>query len=338
MTTNTFIRPVLFILLLAPLFMGCDKDPGPWNHHKLEAAMQYAREIGTHSLIIQTDGEMVKTYGEIDSISRIHSIRKAILMALISQHLDKIDLNSTLADLGIDDTPIPLTDLQKTATVEHLIKSISGINHPAVSQVGNAQRMRDSLLGSSPNTPGTKWAYNNWDYNALTTVFEQESSRTVQEAFEKGIARPLHIEKYETFYRRDTSLSRHAKVGFRLSTRDMAKFGQLFLDEGQWNGQEIIPKDWIAKITTDFVLSPTPSDERHAQGYLWWLPSGNYAGGLPEGSFLTTGTSGQRIFVIPAWNTVIAHKVMTDVPKKERTPVSGKEFEQLMSMVRDSRN
>ena len=259
-------------------------------------------------------------------------------MALISQHLDKIDLESTLAEIGIDDHPIPLTQLQKTTKIIHLLKSTSGINHPAVSQVGNAQLLRDSLLGLTENEPGIKWAYNNWDYNALTTIFEQLSGLSVSEAFEKGIAEPLNIKDYETFYRRDTTMSMHSKVGFRLSTRDMAKFGQLFLDNGIWNKEEVIPKEWIENITTDYVLNSLPKKERFAQGYFWWLPAEDYAGGIPKGSYLTTGTAGQRIFVIPKWNMVVAHKTMTDIPSKERTPVSSRKFEQLMKLIKESSN
>ncbi|MEM7087432.1 MAG: serine hydrolase [Bacteroidota bacterium] len=328
---------ILLVALFAIVALGCGETKSDWDHDKLNEVINYSKKIGTFSLVIQVDGKIVASYGDIDSISRVHSIRKAILMALVSQHLDKIDLESTLAEIGIDDHPIPLTELQKTTKIIHLLKSTSGINHPAVSQVGNAQLLRDSLLGTSENEPGTKWAYNNWDYNALTTIFEKLSGQSVSRAFETGIAKPLGITHYETFYRSDTTMSMHSKVGFRLSTRDMAKFGQLFLNKGIWNNEEIISNQWIENITTDFVLNSIPKKERYAQGYLWWIPAEDYAGGLPKGSYLTTGSAGQRIFVIPEWNMVVAHKTMTDIPSKERTPVSSRKFEELMRLIKDSR-
>lgn len=332
------IRHLLqLIIICAFSFSGCDKIEKIWNENDLNKAIEYAQEIGTFSLIIQTNGEIVSSYGNIDSLSRIHSIRKAILMALISQHLDKINLQSTLSEINIDDYPIPLTELQKSTKIIHLLKSTSGINHPAVSQVGNAQILRDSLLGILPNKPGTKWAYNNWDYNALTTVFEKLTGLTISQAFEEGIANPLDIKHFDTFYRKDSTLSIHSKAGFRLSTRDMAKFGQLFLNNGIWNKKEIIPKDWIENITKDYTLNSIPKKERYAQGYLWWVPANDYANGIPKGSYLTTGSAGQRILVIPEWNTVIAHKTMTEIPSKERTPVSSKEFEQLIILIKEAR-
>jgi len=332
------MKSIIFILILGSIsILSCQKNEAFWDRGKLDEAISYAEEIGTYALIIQTNGKKVASYGDIDKPSRVHSVRKAILMALVSQHLDKIDLQSTLAELNIDDYPIPLTELQRKTKVIHLLKSTSGINHPAVSQVGNAQTLRDSLLGKNPNIPGTKWAYNNWDYNALTTIFENNTELTILEAFENGIAKPLGIKDYESFYRRDTTLSLHAKAGFRLSTRDMAKFGQLFLNMGFWDGHEIIPKAWIKKITNDYTLTGYESNGRYGHGYLWWIPSEHYAGGIPQGSYITTGSWGQRILVIPKWSTIIVHKTMTDIPSKERTPVTRTEFEQLVYLISQAR-
>ncbi len=335
---NNNIKPIICLFIVCLIqFFGCGVKDDLWDQSKLEKASKFAEEKGTFAFIVQTNSNIVFSFGDIDKVSRVHSVRKAILMALISQHLDKLDLQYTLSELNIDDYPIPLTQLQKTTKVIHLIKSISGINHPAVSQVGNAQALRDSLLGKAPNIPGSKWAYNNWDYNTLTTVFEYTSGLTISEAFEQGIARPLNIKKYDSFYRRDTTLSVHAKAGFRLSTRDMAKFGQLFLNKGMWDGEQLIPQMWIEKITNDYTIVDTQNKERFAHGYLWWIPSKDYASGIPTGSYMTTGTGGQRILVIPAWNTIIAHKTMTDIPSDQRTPVSGKEFEQLVTLISKAR-
>lgn len=325
-------------LLMATTFSFCTKKENKsWDEKKLNKVIEHAGEIGTYALVVQSDGDIIASYGNIEKASRVHSVRKAILSALVFQHLDKIDLEASLADLNIQDAPIPLTDLQRTTQVIHLLKSTSGINHPAVSQVGSMQANRDSLLGSEPNIPGGKWAYNNWDYNLLTTVFEQETGLTFSDAFKKGIADPLNITDFEVFYKRDTSLSIHPKAGIRLSTQDMAKFGQLYLNEGIWKGEQLIPKEWVKKINSDFTLTKRQSNERHGHGYLWWIPAKDYAGGIPEGSFMATGAWGQRILVIPKWNTVIAHKTMTEIPSKERTPVKRSEFEQLVKLIADAR-
>lgn len=328
----------IFIFIIISLSLSCNPENKTWSKEKLQKAISYAEEIGTYALVLQTDGKIVASFGDIDKVTRVHSVRKALLGALVFQNLNKIDLESTLAQLNIQDSPISLTELQRSVKVKHLLKSTSGINHPTGSQIGSMQSDRDLLLGKEENEPGAKWAYNNWDYNVLTTILEQETDQTVTQLFKKGIAEPLSMSGFEVFYRKDTSLSMHAKAGFKLSTRDMAKFGQLFLNQGQWNDKNLIPKSWIKKITTDFTATTNQSNERFGHGYLWWIHDKNYAEGLlPSGSFVATGASGQRILVIPKWDTVIAHKTMTEIPSKDRTPVTTKEFEKLITLIARAR-
>ena len=330
----TKIIKLIILSFISLTFIFCSKkEETNWDEGRLNQAIEYAGTIGTYALVVQSNDDIIASFGNIDKASRVHSVRKAILSALVFQNLDKINLHASLADLNINDAPQPLTKLQRTTKVIHLLKSTSGINHPTGSQVGSMQAKRDALLGKEPNIPGTKWAYNNWDYNVLTTVFEQETGLTISEAFQKGIAKPLNINDFEVFYRGDTTLSLHSKAGIKLSTRDMAKFGQLYLNQGNWNGKQLIPKEWVEKITTDFTLTKKQGNERFGHGYLWWIPSKNYAGGIPEGSYMTTGAWGQRILIIPKWNTVIAHKTMTEIPVKERTPVKSSEFENLVRLI-----
>ncbi len=63
-----------------------------WDEAKLEKVLDHAKDIGTFALVIQTDGEVIASFGEIDSTTRIHSVRKAILSALVFQHLDQLEL------------------------------------------------------------------------------------------------------------------------------------------------------------------------------------------------------------------------------------------------------
>jgi CubicO group peptidase (beta-lactamase class C family) len=254
---------------------------------------------------------------ELDKPLHLHSVRKALLSAIVGQHVgtgpNQINLESTLAELGINDKPNPLTPLQQQAKVLHLIKSTSGINHSAAAEGGLMERDKDKRLGNKPNLPGTVWAYNNWDYNALTTIFEQETGLTIYEAFKKGIAEPLEMEDFNeksVFYEFEPELSMHPKAGFKMSARDLVKFGQLYLNKGKWNGKQIIAEEWIDRITNDYTITgENPSSDGH--GYLWWVLIGNKSRetGIPEGTYVATGFGSQRIVVIHYWHTVIVHQV-----------------------------
>lgn len=291
-----------------------------WSQSRLDEAFALAEHYGTGTLIVMTDGKVIRSTGDVCQPHRVHSVRKALLGALVGQHVGsgpgRIDLDATLAQLGIDDRPHPLTALQQQATVLHLIKSVSGINHAAAGEIPSMTARKRKRLGTDPNQPGTVWAYNNWDYNALTTIFEQSTGLSVYEAFLKGIARPLGMREFNqrsVFYSRDETLSMHAKAGFRMSARDLARFGQLYLNMGRWEGRQIIPASWIEGITTDYTITDR-NGLRSGHGYLWWVPCDPTSKrlGIPPGTFYASGFGGQKIVVLPAWETVIVHTVVTD--------------------------
>ena len=297
---------ILVVILGAALLSGCgprrNTAPCPltraetkleWDTKILDNAFQFACELGSTTLIVATNGEVVRAMGNLATPHRVHSVRKALLSALVGQHTGMgpmhINLESTLAELGIDDEPHPLTKQQKEAKVRHLIKSVSGINHAAAAEGGLMQKDKDRRLGQAPNISGTKWAYNNWDYNALTTIFVEETGLSVYGAFKKGVVDPLGMQDFgkdAVILEYERALSMHPKAGFTLSARDLLKFGQLYLNKGHWQGKEIIPASWIDRITQDYTLTGR-SGLRSAHGYLWWVPVDEKSRlmGVPSGTY-----------------------------------------------------
>ena len=307
-----------------------------WDAEKLDEAFQFACELGSTNLIVATNGEVIKSMGELDKPLRLHSVRKALLSAIVAQHVgtgpNQINLETTLAELEINDKPNPLTPLQQQAKVLYLLKSTSGINHPAAAEGGLMEKDKHKRLGQKPNPPGTVWAYNNWDYNALTTIFIQETGLSIFEAFKEGIADPLGMQDFgkdAVYLEYERELSMHPKAGFKMSARDLAKFGQLYLNKGKWNGKQIIPEEWIDRITDDYTITGKKL-LRSGHGYLWWVPVDNKSRemGIPEGTYVATGFGSQRIVVIPHWDTVIVHQVnvidcIVSVMKKQQTTFKG---------------
>jgi CubicO group peptidase (beta-lactamase class C family) len=103
----------------------------------------------------------------------------------------------------------------------------------------------------------------------------------------------------------------HTYYGFRMSTRDLARFGLLFLREGRWSDEQIISADWVRESTASH--SQTGPDSGY--GYMWWT---GVKGGLfpnvevKEHSFYASGYRGHRVIVLPHRNLVIVHRVDTD--------------------------
>ena len=291
-----------------------------WRPEGVDAVLDVARGLSTDTLLIVTAGKTIATLGDPSVRYRVHSIRKALLSTVIGQHIGggdgAVPLGATLAELGIDDSPVALTPLQRTATVEDLLRSRSGINHAAAAEAGLTAE-KDRMLGTEENVPGSKWAYNNWDYNALTTIFEQRTGLTIAEAFAAGVAEPLRMEDFEpgdVSYQSEPALSQHPAAAFRLSGRDLARIGQLYLDDGMAEDRRVIDPAWIDRIQS--TRSETGLDGlRAGHGLLWWLPAAET--GLPAGTYMAWGLGNQALFVIPAWDTVIVHQSdMTEFLKR----------------------
>ncbi|WP_282609913.1 serine hydrolase [Pelagibius sp. Alg239-R121] len=282
-----------------------------WDPVRLQAVFEYTASLSTDSFVIVSQGRLVGAYGDIEQPYHLHSIRKALLSALVGQHLGagtaQINLNDNLLELGIDDAPHPLTPLQKTATVRHLLKSMSGINHAAAAEAGlTAEKNR--RLGRQENVPGTIWAYNNWDYNALTTIFETRTGIGVGEAFDIGLAEPLGMQDFtreDVSYIEAPELSQHRAAMFHMSARDLVRIGELYLNSGVMNGNSVLPESWVDRVAADFIETGEVG-LRSGHSYLWWIPDPQ--SGLPAGTFWAWGFGQQALFVIPAWQTVIVHQ------------------------------
>jgi CubicO group peptidase (beta-lactamase class C family) len=160
-----------------------DRAPSPeslgWSTDKLNLAKAYAATIHTAALMIVVDGVVLDEWGDTAKRFNVHSIRKSFLSALYGIHVKegRIHLTDTLADLGIDDNE-RLSPMEKQATVADLLKSRSGMYHPALYETPNMAMARPAR-GSYP--PGTFWYYNNWDFNALGTILERATKTTVYE-------------------------------------------------------------------------------------------------------------------------------------------------------------
>lgn len=216
---------------------------------------------------------------------------------------------ATLAELGIDDTEPALTAEEKRATVRDLLMARSGVYHRAAYETPGMINRRPER-GS--HAPGTFWFYNNWDFNALGTVVERAAGRSLFEEFRTRIAQPLQMQNFapsDTERVREPA-SEHPAHVFRMSTRDLARFGVLYLNQGRWRDQHVVPAEWVRESTrphTDLGI-------RGGYGYLWWAA---VRGAhfpfvrLPDGTFSARGTGEQNLLVIPPWDVVIVHR--TDV-------------------------
>ncbi len=280
-----------------------------FSSEKLKLLDEALQKNGSAVFLIIKDGKVVYDWGDINRRFRQASIRKSYLNAVFGIFHDKNnwDLNQTLSDLKIDDIN-PLTETEKQARIYDLLASRSGIYLPAAyTTKSNIERMPSR--GS--HAPGTFWYYNNWDFNTLHTIFEKKSQASFFEEFQQKIALPLQMEDFRTFdtyYRLEENRSKHPAYLFKMTARDMARFGLLYLNNGKWKQKQIVGQEWIKKslekVSTDLGAG---FGIRGAYGLLWWISKG--IDGHPM--YYASGAGGQRICIFPDDNMVVVHLVDT---------------------------
>ncbi|MBV6652124.1 MAG: serine hydrolase [Mameliella sp.] len=299
------------------------EDKG-YSGEKLENLKAHLEASGSSSMVLMVDGDIIFEWGSTEKKHLIHSMRKALLNSLYGIAISKnqIDTNMTLRELGIDDNA-GLTEQELDARVADLLKSRSGIYHDAAA-VNNAMLRGRPERGT--HKPGAHYYYNNWDFNALGGILEQQTGKSIYELFYKAIARPIGMHHYKGKYTRlneysddeipdtdgvyqfENSKSKFPAYHFRMSARDLALYGQLYLNYGQWGGEQIIPKDWIDASTQPYsVYSPKYGN---AYGMLWRVrvPGEN----TKRNSFFHTGLGIHMLGVYPDSKLVLVHRVDTE--------------------------
>jgi CubicO group peptidase (beta-lactamase class C family) len=282
-------------------------------------------ESGSESMLLLHDGKVFFEWGDIRQKRLVHSIRKPLLHALIGMeaHRPCLALDSTLASLGIDDEPLPLTEAERHATVRQVLQSRSGVYLPAAAESDGMSAARPAR-GS--HAPGSFFYYNNWDFNVAGALYERCTGQRIHEAFRTKLAEPLGMLDYQHVIAEmdggdlpdpltvdgirsyERQHSRYPAYHFRLSAHDLALFGQLYLDHGRWRGRQLVPSAWIDLGTQP--VSVINAQYGLAYGMLWdvLIPDP----GEQRPSFYHTGVGVHMLGVYPARRLVMVHRVNTE--------------------------
>jgi CubicO group peptidase (beta-lactamase class C family) len=169
-------------------------EPIGWSQEKLKLADDFAASVRSDAYLVVHHGKLVHAHGDISKPTNLASIRKSVLSILYGIEVDRgaIDLNETLAELNITDIG-GLSDIERSATVRQLLQARSGVYHTAAYETSDAKEERPAR-GS--HAPGEFWYYNNWDFNALGTIFQLRTGKSVFEALKAELAGPLQFQDF----------------------------------------------------------------------------------------------------------------------------------------------
>ncbi len=283
---------------------------------KLNEMMQYIRQqaIGIDSVVVVRNGYVVMEeyprpllYGP-QNPHPLYSVTKSFSSALIGIAIKEgfIDgVQHKVLDFFPNRTFANMDSRKEAITLEHLLTMTSGLpwdewTYPYGDPRNDATAM---MLSPDPvqfvldrpmvSIPGTTWVYNGGGSHLLSAIVNETTSTDTEEFARERLFSPLGISNL--FWGRDPF--QHLPWGFMgmsLTPLDMAKFGYLYLNNGTWEGQQIIPTEWVTESTRPHY-SAWPG---WRYGYQWWI-------GPASNVFVARGYMGQNIIVAPDYNMVV---------------------------------
>lgn len=182
--------------------------------------------------------------------------------------------------------------------------------------------------------PGTAWNYSSLDSQLISAIFQQAMGESLEDFAAEHLFEPLNIEDYR--WQEDGAGTTVGGSGLYLRPRDMAKLGFLYLHQGQWAGEQIVPAEWVElSLTpqdTEAFYEPTGQSELiEWYGYHWWTWKGDWFYGYR--AFQAKGFAGQQILVLPEIDLIVVTTANADGVTPE---IAGNQEETIATFVHDS--
>ena len=272
------------------------------------------RSNTTSFLVVRNDTLLYENYFNgytVNEPSIVFSVTKAITTALIGIAIEEGYIDNVHQKV-VEFIPAFAKDERRNITLEHLLQMTSGLNFEdkrtlfKLSSVYYTKNLEHYITKVKlKHKPGTKFAYKSIDTQILSLCLEKAIGRSVVDYLREKLWNPLQME-YDAYITLDSKQgSARMYGGLAACARDLAKFGRLYLNNGSWNGNQIIPENWIAKSSM-----PT-SDGGGWWGYAtgWWLHDEYTDRNLLEKQdFAAIGYNGQYVYVNPEANIVIVRQ------------------------------
>ena len=264
------------------------------DSNRLGALVEAAKQSHTDALIIWQDNRpLLEWYGDgkarkIEAMSATKSVVSLAVGRLLTQKKIR-SLDQPVADFY----PEWKQGQKAKITIRHLMNHTSGLQN-VVQTTGqeiypSSDFVQLALCAELENPPGTTFSYNNKAVNLLAGVVQKASGKRLDDYLRDELFTPLAITDFT--WTRDRAGNPHGMSGLQILPVDLAKLGQLVLNRGQWNGQNLIEPSFF-----DTVLQPGQPFEVSC-GLLWWLMYDRKAGVLDEQQLERLRTAG----VTPSW-------------------------------------
>jgi CubicO group peptidase (beta-lactamase class C family) len=263
-----------------------------------------------HSFVIVRHGKIVskgwwKPYAP-DLRHVMYSVSKSFTSTGVGLAIaeNKLKLTDKVVSFFPESLPDTLSSYMKGMTVQDLLKMSTGMN---TDPLFNARSSNDwpKAFMSSPveNRPGTVFKYNNMASFMLSAIVQKATGERLLDYLKPRLFEPLGIKNF--VWDETPAGYTFGAIGLKIGSEDMAKFGQMLLQKGKWNGKQIVPQAWVEEATSSQISNDDPnntvpkelSDWQQGYGYQFWRGRNN--------TYRADGLGGQFIIVIPEKDAVV---------------------------------
>ncbi|MEJ7646962.1 MAG: ChbG/HpnK family deacetylase [Chryseolinea sp.] len=263
-----------------------------------------------HSIMVLRHGKVVaegwwNPYSP-DTKHTLYSVSKSFTATAIgfAATEKKLTIEDKVISFFPDDLPAEISPNLSELRIKHLLTMSVGQDKEPGGIRAQENWVRKFLETPIANAPGTKFHYNSMATFMLSAIVQKVTGQTVLEYLEPRLFSPLNIVGMD--WEINPKGINVGGWGLRLKTEDLAKFGQLFLNKGKFNGKTVLPAAWIEEATTMKIMQDpdAPAVKKDSsdwlQGYCYQMWRGR------NNSYRADGAFGQYILVLPEKDAVIA--------------------------------
>lgn len=257
------------------------------------------------SVVVALKGRVAYEFyrdGAPDTLRDVQSVAKSALATLVGIAIAQgriASLDQPVVGLMPEWAALNGDPRAAAVTVRHLVTMTAGFEVNDPTGTAGAGRPAETWARPLRSAPGEKFAYDNAIIPMVTALLEKAAGMPLADYARQELVAPLGLG--EPSYER----------GLRMRTADMARLGQLYLQNGAWDGRQLVPEAYVTAATRPQNKGGPPVSMPY--GYLWWIvPSG-----APRQTFMASGYGGQLVWVYPPLELVVA-MTSTVSPESQR--------------------
>jgi CubicO group peptidase (beta-lactamase class C family) len=260
-----------------------------------------------HSVMLLRHGRVVAEgwwapYASGD-VHLLYSISKSFTSTAVGLAVEegRLGVNDKVLSFFPDLAPANPAAQMKAMRIRDLLRMTTGHEHdsaPLMRARKDGEATRAFLETEVEHKPGTHFLYDSGGPYMLASILQRLTGMSVEDYLQPRLFGPLGIEKHS--WGRSPEGVDIGDGGLSLRTEDLAKFGQLYLQKGLWNGRQLLPEAWVEAATSRQASNGSDPDGNWDQGYgyLFWM---NKLTG-----YRADGAEGQFCFVLPKYDVVLA--------------------------------